>query len=231
MLCYFLMAHTWCIVLIGTKLAADVRSAAGLPVLGTFLSGCRWQRADCLLVSRANSESIFNRTRSNAGNYRNALFFFFFSWRVLHTCEIQQNTTERSSGRTAEVCGVVRPEKHGRHMIVILTQLYVHCPSSSKNNHIRWLLKLFITMQYWRWHLVAVVVTTAVKEEVRWSSIKSDKCSEVRGGGQVVGSKQAQDTRTGNRNQKVNSKLFKLIKRWSYVTYIDIFITKAREVF
>lgn len=78
MLCYFLMAHTWCIVLIGTKLAADVRSAAGLPVLGTFLSGCRWQRADCLLVSRANSESIFNRTRSNAGNYRNALFFFFF---------------------------------------------------------------------------------------------------------------------------------------------------------
>ena len=51
---------------------------------------------------------------------------------MLHTCEIQQNTTESSSGRTAEVCGVVRPEKHGRHMIVILTQLYVHCPASAK---------------------------------------------------------------------------------------------------
>ena len=100
MLCYFLMAHTWCIVLTGTRLAADVRSAAGLPVLGTFLSGSRWQRADCLLVSRANSESIFNRTRSNAGNNRNALFFlslsFFFPdvWCTL----VKSNRTLQSAG-------------------------------------------------------------------------------------------------------------------------------------
>lgn len=100
MLCYFLMAHTWCIVLIGTRLAADVRSAAGLPVLGTFLRGSRWQRADCLLVSRANSESIFNRTRSNAGNNRNALFFlslsFFFPdvWCTL----VKSNRTLQSAG-------------------------------------------------------------------------------------------------------------------------------------
>lgn len=85
-----------CIVLIGTRRAADVRSAALLPASGTFLSASIWRGADCMFVSAASSESVFKMTHSNAGNYRNPLRFFqnFISSCVQHTW----NPAERCRG-------------------------------------------------------------------------------------------------------------------------------------
>lgn len=85
-----------CIVLIGRRRAADVRSAALLPASGTFLSASIWRGADCMFVSTASSESIFKMTHSNAGNYRNPLRFFqkYLFPAVCSTHGIQQNTAE-----------------------------------------------------------------------------------------------------------------------------------------
>ena len=112
----------------GLQRACQCWGHSSVALVGKELTACWWAEPT---VSPYLTGHVAMQEITEMPFFLSLSLSFFFSWRVVHTCEIQQNTTERWSGRTAEVCGVIRPEKHGRHMIVILT-LYVHCLSSSE---------------------------------------------------------------------------------------------------
>lgn len=105
-------------------------------------------RADCMFSSRANNESIFNRTRSNAENYRNS--FLFFLPCAAHLCNPAEHcrAPRWADSRSAESWSTKgRPEMHESYMTsgaVVNTKLGDH-HKTNEGEYIQY-LKLHLWM-------------------------------------------------------------------------------------